>query len=109
MFHGKGHKTAGKKLIGKNWRYDKYVNFQKSHDFRSIIYDLAVLPDYQNNGIGSELIRRCRSACESSEWLVQTDKAKHFYEKNGFKENKDSFLTIPCKLFSTAMSVVRMD
>ncbi len=26
--------------------------------FRSIIYDLAVLPEYQNNGIGSELIRR---------------------------------------------------
>lgn len=65
--------------------------------FRSIIYDLAVLPEFQNKGIGSELVRRCRSACESSEWLVQTDTAKGFYEKIGFQENKDDFLTIPCK------------
>lgn len=68
--------------------------------FRSIIYDLAVLPIYQKMGIGKELVRRCRSACESSEWLVQTDQAKGFYEKIGFKENKDYFLTIPCKWFS---------
>ncbi len=67
--------------------------------FRSIIYDLAVLPEYQNKGIGSELLRRCISSCESSEWLVQTDTAMEFYEKNGFKINEDHFLTIPCKLF----------
>ena len=69
--------------------------------FRSIIYDLAVLPEFQNKGIGKELVQRCRNACESSEWLVQTDIAKGFYEKIGFKENNDSFLTIPCKLFQT--------
>ena len=68
--------------------------------FRSIIYDLAVLPAYQKMGSGKELGRRCRSACESSEWLVQTDQAKGFYEKIGFKENKDYFLTIPCIWFS---------
>lgn len=64
--------------------------------FRSIIYDLAVLPAFQNKGIGKELVRRCRNTCKSSEWLVQTDKAKGFYEKIGFKENKDYYLTIPC-------------
>lgn len=68
--------------------------------FRSIIYDLAVLPAFQKKGIGKELVRRCRNACESSEWLVQTDKAKGFYEKIGFKDNKDYFLTIPCKWFT---------
>ena len=68
--------------------------------FRSIISDLAVLPAFQKKGIGKELVRRCRNACESSEWLVQTDMAKGFYEKIGFQENKDYFLTIPCKWFS---------
>ncbi|MBD5529937.1 MAG: GNAT family N-acetyltransferase [Lachnospiraceae bacterium] len=68
--------------------------------FRSIIYDLAVLPAFQNKGIGKELVQRCRDACEGSEWLVQTDMAKGFYEKIGFKENKDYFLTIPCRLFN---------
>lgn len=67
--------------------------------FRSIILDLAVLPSFQQKGIGKELVHRCRSACESSEWLVQTDLAKGFYEKIGFKENKDFFLTIPSKWF----------
>ncbi|MCI9336882.1 MAG: GNAT family N-acetyltransferase [Lachnospiraceae bacterium] len=67
--------------------------------FRSVIYDLAVMPEYQQKGIGKELVRRCINACENSEWLVQTDMAKGFYEKIGFKENKDSFLTIPCKWF----------
>ena len=67
--------------------------------FRSIIYDLAVLPEHQHKGIGKELVQRCISACESSEWLVQTDMAKGFYEKIGFKENTDCFLTIPCKWF----------
>jgi len=64
--------------------------------FRSIIYDLAVLPEFQNKGIGRELVQRCINACESSEWLVQTDMAKGFYEKIGFEENSDHFLTIPC-------------
>ena len=67
--------------------------------FRSVIYDLAVLPAFQNKGIGKELVRKCRNACEGSEWLVQTDMAKGFYEKVGFKENGDFFLTIPCKWF----------
>lgn len=67
--------------------------------FRSVIYDLAVLPKFQNKGIGTELVRRCLNACDSSEWLVQTVKSKNFYEKIGFKKNEDDFLTIPCKLF----------
>lgn len=67
--------------------------------FRSVIYDLAVLPEYQNKGIGRELVQRCRNSCKDSEWLVQTDKAKGFYEKIGFVENSDYFLRIPGKWF----------
>lgn len=62
--------------------------------FRSVIYDLVVLPEFQNKGIGKELVQRCRNACENSEWLVQTDTAKGFYEKIGFKESVEHFLTI---------------
>ncbi len=66
---------------------------------RSLIIALGVLPSLQQKGIGKELVRRCRNACEGSEWLVQTDSAKGFYEKIGFKENKDCFLTIPGRWF----------
>lgn len=69
--------------------------------FRSIIYDLVVLPEYQNRSIGKELLKRCIEHFPNSEWLVQTtDEAAGFYEKNGFKINNDVFLTIPCKLFT---------
>ena len=40
--------------------------------FRSIIYDLLVLPEYQNKGIGKELVKRCIEHFPNSEWLVQT-------------------------------------
>jgi len=68
--------------------------------FRSIIYDLMVLPEYQNKGIGKELVMRCIRHYPNSEWLVQTTKEiSGYYEKNEFAVNDDVFLTIPCKLF----------
>ena len=69
--------------------------------FRSIIYDLMVLPEYPNKGIGKELVKRCIGHFPNSEWLVQTTKEiSNYYEKNGFTVNNDVFLTIPCKLFT---------
>jgi len=69
--------------------------------FRSIIYDLLVLPEYQNMGIGKELLRRCCDHFPNSEWLVQTTKEiSGYYIKRGFQVIDDVFLTIPCKLFS---------
>jgi len=69
--------------------------------FRSIIYDLVVLPEYQNMGIGKELVKMCVEHYPDSEWLVQTTREiSAYYEKMGFKINEDVFLTIPCKYFS---------
>ncbi|WP_294143616.1 GNAT family N-acetyltransferase [uncultured Clostridium sp.] len=67
--------------------------------FRSVIYDLAVHPKFQNQGIGTELVRKCREIFPNSEWLVQTKTAAAFYEKIGFNVNKEVFLSIPCKWF----------
>ena len=69
--------------------------------FRSIIYDLLVLPEYQGKGIGTELVKRCIEYYPNSEWLVQTTKKiSGYYEKLGFKINNDTFLSVPCKLFT---------
>ncbi len=66
--------------------------------FRSVIYDLAVLPEYQGCGIGKELIKRCREQFPNSEWLVNTTKeTASFYENIGFVNNNSVFLSIPCK------------
>lgn len=68
--------------------------------FRSVIYDLAVLPEYQGNGIGKELVKKCREQYPNSEWLVGTTTEKvSFYEKIGFEKNSDVFLSVPCKWF----------
>ncbi|MBQ3086382.1 MAG: GNAT family N-acetyltransferase [Clostridia bacterium] len=66
--------------------------------FRSVIYDLAVLPEYQGNGIGKELVRRCREQVSNSEWLVGTTTERaSFYENIGFKLCDDVFFNVPCK------------
>ncbi len=68
--------------------------------FRSVIYDLAVLPEYQGNGIGKELVKKCREQYPNSEWLVGTTTERaSFYENLGFKKCNDVFLSIPCKWF----------
>ena len=69
--------------------------------FRSVIYDLLVLPEYQNRGIGGELVRRCIAHYPDTEWLVGTEKhIAGYYEKLDFKINEGVFLSIPCKLFT---------
>ena len=66
--------------------------------FRSVIYDLVVLPKYQGNGIGKELVKKCREQFPNSEWLVGTTTERvSFYECIGFKKSSDVFLNIPCK------------
>lgn len=68
--------------------------------FRSVIYDLVVSPEYQNKGIGKELVRRCILKYPNSEWLVQTTKEIYnYYEKLGFKIKEDVFLTKQSKYF----------
>lgn len=69
--------------------------------FRSIIYDLVIYPEFQNIGIGKELIKRCIDHFPNSEWLVQTtNEMTAYYEKMGFKVNNEPFLSIPCKYFT---------
>ena len=65
--------------------------------FRAVIIDLAVLSEYQRQGIGRELVRQCRERFPTAEWLVQTDEAKGFYERIGFTVSGDVFLRIPGK------------
>ncbi len=65
---------------------------------RSVIYDLVIDPEYQGNGIGKELLKRCIECFPDTEWLVQTkEEISGYYERNGFKKQKDVFLSIPSK------------
>ena len=89
-------------LVVSAWAEGKLVGCVRALSdgmFRSVIYDLAVMPEFQNRGIGKELVRRCREHFPDSEWLVGTKTAAGFYEKIGFKPNEDVFLSIPCKWF----------
>lgn len=70
--------------------------------FRSIVYDFAVLPEYQHQGIGKELLRRLMEPYPDSEWLVETEIAAGFYQKQGFHmvdQEKNIFLVKPSKWF----------
>jgi len=68
--------------------------------FRSVIFDLAVLPEYQGYGIGSELIKKCMAVYPGSEWALETTPERvSFYEKLGFRISEGVHLSIPCKWF----------
>jgi ribosomal protein S18 acetylase RimI-like enzyme len=67
---------------------------------RSVIYDLAITPEFQNQGIGKELIRRCIEHFPDSEWLIGTiQKTSGYYEKIGFKVEQGVFLSLSSKWF----------
>jgi len=73
---------------------------------RSVIYDLVVLPEYKNKGIGTELVKRCIARFPNSEWMVQTtQKNIKYYEKLGFSVYEDVVLTIPSKYQRTEYSL----
>ena len=85
------------------WDADRLVGCVRALSdriFRSVIYDLAVLPDYQSQGIGTALLKRIIGCFPNTEWLVETTPSRaSYYEKFGFKRYGDVVMTIPCRLF----------
>ena len=71
---------------------------------RSVLYDLAVLPAYQKQGIGGTLLARCMERYPMTEWILETTPAcVAFYEKHGLSVTavgEDGvFMRCPCPLF----------
>ena len=92
-------------LVVSAWKGERLIGVARvlsDKMFRSVIYDLVVFPEFQNKGIGKELLRLCIEHFPNSEWLVGTTKdMASYYEKIGFKKDDGVFLTIPCKLFTS--------
>lgn len=91
-------------LVVSAWEKDRLIGAVRVISdtmFRSVIYDLLVDPDFQNKGIGTDLVKRCIEHYPNSNWLVQTEKhIAGFYKRCGFKINNDVFLHIPNKWVS---------
>lgn len=80
-----------KKLVG-------VIRVLSDKVIRSEIYDLAVLPEYQNKGIGSILLKECLKKYPNTAWVVETTGNNVlYYEKFGFRESTYSTLRIKSK------------
>ena len=85
------------------WDNDKLVGCIRALSdkiFRSVIFDLAVLPRYQKCGIGSSLLKKCIESCPDSEWTLGTiPKRISFYSRFGFEVHNGLYIRKPCKWF----------
>jgi len=85
-------------LVISAWENEKLIGVVRvlsDKIVRSIIHDFVVLPEYQNKGIGKELIQRCIEHYPKSEWLAGTEKQTvGYYEKLGFALH-EAVLVIP--------------
>lgn len=90
-------------LVFSAWDENKMVGCVRALSdtmFRSVILDLAVLPEYQGQGIGSTLVKKCIEVYPGSEWSLETIPERvSFYEGLGFEINNSPFLKIPFKWF----------
>ena len=67
-------------IVATHKKNGNVVGFMAIWDNESMIY---VDPDYQRQGIGSELLKKIN---ESEVWVMEGNtKAENFYKKNGFK------------------------
>jgi Acetyltransferases len=93
----------GSNIVVSAWNGDKLVGCIRAISdkaVRSVIYDLAVLPEYQHKGIGKTLIKKCIEHYPNSEWVLGTTQNNvAYYEKLGFKVHNEIFLRIPSKWF----------
>ena len=55
------------------------------------ITELLVLPEYQNKGIGSELLRLAKESTPTMLYFGSQPEAEGFYEKNGCKKGLQSY------------------
>jgi ribosomal protein S18 acetylase RimI-like enzyme len=63
---------------------------------RSVIYDFAVLPEYQDLGIGSTLLRKCLQKYPDTAWVVETTENNiSYYKKFEFEES--TYITLRIK------------
>lgn len=96
-----GHK--GSALVISAWDGDRLVGAVRVLSdgvFRSYLLDLIVDPQYQRQGIGREMVKRCVAHYPDSHWLLcAADDAIGFYNKCGFVGTK-GYLSIPGKYCS---------
>lgn len=85
----------GSSVVVTAWDGEKLVGFARSiTDFAWCAYlsQLAVLPEYQGNGIGKDLIKLTSEKLGNEvSLLVHSVEAPDFYKKMGFEEYRDCF------------------
>lgn len=70
------------------------VRFITDEYAHSVIYGLAVRPEYQGNGIGYALVKKCIKKYPKTSWSAgaESKQAVELFKSLGFQTSKDIFL-----------------
>jgi N-acetylglutamate synthase-like GNAT family acetyltransferase len=52
--------------------------------YNAFVADLAVSPNFQQKGVGTELLARATASCDGVKYILQTHDSGDFYLKRGF-------------------------
>jgi N-acetylglutamate synthase-like GNAT family acetyltransferase len=92
--------SGQKNAIWKVWDREKLIGFARATSdgiYRATIWDVAIHPDYQNQGLGSKLVETVLShprMCRVERVYLMTTHQQKFYERIGFQTNSTTTMVL---------------
>jgi len=100
VVHGKKISDAYKnsQLVFSAWEGNELIGVVRvlTDKANGIIFGLTINPKYQNQGIGTKLIKKCLDTYPKTRFFISSEnpQSEKLYKKIGFKKDKNNWFSI---------------